>query len=127
MAVHGISQGLKKGILGVGLAGLAHYFLNFPILLPAMGLKAYVSKTVWMSFLNIYIFVFFIWMWMLTWKRVFGRLPDWSKVLGKSTCPSCGTVFDPPLLTLSLGIGTGQRCPHCKKWHFYPWEFFKKK
>lgn len=127
LAVYGIAQGLKKAVAGIGTAMMIHYFLNFPILLPAMGLIPRSLKGIWLNIVAIYSVILFLILLNVIWKYLYGRPIRLTLFLGKSTCPNCGIQYDPTLWgTLNFTVGTYERCPECKKWHFSRFKFFKK-
>lgn len=128
IAVHGILTGRFKAFIGILLAMSAHYFLNFPILLPALipQIKQIFSYSVWVSLLGTYTGFYFLGALAIFWKHGLRETPTLLWV-GQCTCKTCHKVFNPGLFVLNLLAWTGQRCPYCKKWHIYLWRPFCKK
>lgn len=131
IAASGIAKGFRQGATGIAYAMGLHYILNIPAIIPGfsplrpffkdpLALAVY-QQVKWLYFLALFVFCFFI-----AWKWIEGRFPTAEMFLGKCICHHCGKEFEPSFFGFSLGVASGLRCPHCKKWGIYPWKPFQK-
>jgi hypothetical protein len=93
---------------------VVHFALNLPILFIALDLFG-LGRDVWSAI---------VFGWLLTATAALAVLVAHlagrgfkRTVLGRATCPSCGTVYDRPWLAANLGWKRYERCPACRKWH----------
>jgi len=104
--------------LGLLLAMLAHYLVNFPIV---MRLKGWLGPNATLSLVLVSVWVcvcFLLSLSMLAWLHL-GRFNLGALFYGSAVCPGCGQSYERPLWGLDMGLSLRyERCPHCRKWHW---------
>jgi RsiW-degrading membrane proteinase PrsW (M82 family) len=109
----------RKFLLGISLAMLSHFALNFPILLfssHGIPLQTITRQILLMSWSTVFFalsLVFLIWLGNKPNISLLGKL---RKALGKATCPKCNATYDRPILGINLLTKRLEKCPNCKKW-----------
>lgn len=106
----------SKSWLGIIGSMALHYLGNFPIYLMAINLFD-IGKNIWLSIVSVWIMIYFIGaMFLLVWFSS-GNFKLITFFFGKSKCPECKQIYDPPMFGVNLFTKRFERCPHCKHWH----------
>ncbi len=104
-------------VLGLLMAMLAHYLVNFPI---SMGQWGWLGKSANVSQVVISLWVILCFFLALAGLALlhFGRSRLGTFLYGRAVCPGCGSVYDRTIWGLNMGTSLRyERCPRCRKWH----------
>jgi hypothetical protein len=109
---------LRSGFaLGFAGATALHWLGNFPVFLMAWNVGG-LGKTFWMTFIGVFLGLYFIAALGLLAQFAFGRIAPQQIFYGPRHCPECENVYDAPLLAVNLGRIRYERCPHCQRCHW---------
>lgn len=126
MAVHASMTGVALALwrrgpgLAPGLAAamLAHFAVNFPLAMAHWGWLGRNQPAV-AAVLFAWVLGCFLASGVFLARLHRPRLPLGRLLNGRARCPSCGEVYDRPLLRgLNCVTHRFERCPHCTRWHW---------
>jgi hypothetical protein len=108
----------SQPLLGLLLAMLAHYLVNFPISMSRWGWLGS-NKTLAMLLLSGWVgLAFLLALAGLAWLQ-YGRSRFGALFYGSAVCPGCRQPYERSLWGLNLGPSRRyEKCPHCRKWHW---------
>jgi len=125
--IHGAFVGLtmyftvikRSFTLGIILAMLSHFLLNFPIMLfSPHGISLTMENRqiflmLWtVLFLTLSI-IYHVWLGNKPGRSLITKL---RKALGTAICPKCKVSYDRPILGINFVTKRLEKCPKCKKW-----------
>jgi len=117
LAVSGIGRGWGRALAGLAAAMALHWGLNFPILLSQVGVFD-VAPEVWplilAGWVQLYVLGAAVGLFVAHRRRGGAARP----LLGRARCPSCGAVYERPLLGVAMVIVRYERCAACGRRHW---------